>query len=290
MTKIAILGTAPGSRAVAPFSDPEWKIWACSQGNQGHLPRVDAWFELHQPTWFGSAEAAPWGLPYLGWLRSQTFPIYMQEKNDLVPQAIVFPYRRMIEMFGRMWFTSTVAWMLAYAIQQMREGDTIGLFGVDMAAGEEHYTAQRAGCVRMIEHAQAKGINVTIPHESCLGQPTPLYGYGEATLMGRKLYADLATMLAGRQNLVNQRDRLTIEIAFADGAIDRQRYMVRTFIDGEDAPLDAPAELPGQTLAPRQTAPEPTTTGDFVPRRSGVFVPPRHQVERANGGDIGEGG
>src|SRR5713226_4715918 len=45
--KIAMIGTAPSSRMLAPFNDPSWKIWACSPGNMNALPRVDTWFELH---------------------------------------------------------------------------------------------------------------------------------------------------------------------------------------------------------------------------------------------------
>src|SRR3981189_2150960 len=45
--KVALIGTAPSSRMLAPYNDPSWKIWACSPGNMNVLPRVDVWFELH---------------------------------------------------------------------------------------------------------------------------------------------------------------------------------------------------------------------------------------------------
>src|SRR5882672_892663 len=45
--KVALIGTAPSSRMLSPFNDPSWKIWACSPGNMGIMPRVDAWFEIH---------------------------------------------------------------------------------------------------------------------------------------------------------------------------------------------------------------------------------------------------
>lgn len=265
--KVAIIGTAPGSRAVAPFNDPEWKIWGCSQGNQGVLPRIDVWFELHALSALTGEELRAWAVPYLGWLRAQTFPVYMQEKNDYVPGAIVFPYRRMIELFGDRWFTSTVAWMQAYAIHQMREGDEIGLFGVDMAAGVEHYTAQRAGCVRFIEIAREKGIIVTIPHESCLGQPAPLYGYCEATNMGRRLYRSLHDMETRRAEMAAQRDKLALEIAFADGMMEQVKYDIRTFLPG---PLAGEID---DRPAPAAAPPEGVRTGDFEARPSGLLAP-----------------
>src|SRR3990167_6788901 len=33
ISKIAVIGTAPSSRMLAPFNDPSWKIWSCSPGN-----------------------------------------------------------------------------------------------------------------------------------------------------------------------------------------------------------------------------------------------------------------
>lgn len=233
--KVAIIGTAPASRGVAPFDDKEWDIWACSQGNQGQLPRVTAWFELHSLTALMGKENQAWSIPYLGWLRSQTFPVYMQEPNDGVPQAIVFPWKELVAQFGRNWFSSSVAWMMAFAIR--RGATEIGLFGVDMAADLEHYTGQRAGCWRFIEICKERGIRVTIPHESCLGQSPPLYGYSESTLMGRRLYLRRDEMKSQRAQLAAQRDRLSNEILFYDGAIETTDYMIRTFLDGADADL-----------------------------------------------------
>ena len=39
--KVALIGTAPSSRMLAPFNDPSWTIWACSPGNQNILPRAE---------------------------------------------------------------------------------------------------------------------------------------------------------------------------------------------------------------------------------------------------------
>lgn len=271
--KVAIIGTAPGSRAVAPFEDPEWNIWACSQGNQGVLPKVDAWFELHTVSFFTAAENRAWGIPYLQWLKSQTFPVYMQEKNDAVPGAIVFPYRKLIDIFGRNWFTSSVAWMMAYALIRMKEGDVIGLFGVDMAAAEEHHTAQRSGIYRFIEIARERGVEVTTPFESDLGQPTPLYGYCESTRMGRKMYHRMGEIVALRGQLAAQREKIALEIAFADGALNQAQWVARTFLDGIDAELDMPE--PVVNPLPLEPAPMPKVplTADFAPHASGLFVP-----------------
>lgn len=233
--KIAIVGTAPLSRDVCPFGDPEWTIWACSGGNMGNaLPRIDAFFELHALVDMTAPENQGSALPFYGWLRTQSFPVYMQERNAMVPQAIPFPRDEMLSRFGRNWFTSSVAWMMAFAITQSKEGDTIGLFGVDMASNQEHYTAQRAGCTRFIEIAEERGITVIVPFESCLASPTPLYGYSEATRFGRRLNAVQHQLRTNRNTMVAQRDKLDREVAYFDGALEQVGYFIRTWTDGAD--------------------------------------------------------
>ena len=236
--KVAMIGTAPSSRGLAPYQDSSWKIWACSQGNMGQLPRVDAWFEIHAIGDMTGEENRAWSMPYYAWLRTQQFPVYMQEKNDLVPQAIVFPRNLMLKEFGRNWFSSSITWMMAFAIHQMREGDEIGLFGIDMGAKQEHYTHQKPGILRFIEFAKDKGIKVSVPDESCVGQQPPLYGYSEATRFGRKMNVRMREM----QNLLAQIDQkiaqLTSERAYTLGAIDDCEYVMRTFTDGADADLE----------------------------------------------------
>lgn len=244
--KVAIVGTVPVSRQLAPYNDPSWKIWACSPGNQGQVPRVDAWFELHAIVDMLGKENQHWCLPYFAWLKAQSFPVYMQEKNDSVPGAIVYPRDEMVRKFTppsgrRPWFfTSSVTWMMAYALHLGAK--EIGLFGIDMAATEEHYSGQKAGCLHMIDLAEGMGCKVTVPPESCLAQPGPLYGYSEATVFGRKCNVRLHEIMANRANLIANRDRLNLEIAFHDGALEDLKYIMRTFTDGGDY------DLPGVTV------------------------------------------
>src|SRR6516162_5802368 len=102
--KIALVGTAPSSRDLAPFKDPSWTIWACSPGNaHGVIPRADAWFEVHSNLMW--PEAAQYGPQYIEWLKQQTFPIYMQD-NRLVPNATPLPIQELVGEFGKFFFTS----------------------------------------------------------------------------------------------------------------------------------------------------------------------------------------
>lgn len=165
--KIAIVGTA-AHRNKAPFDDPAWAIWACSPGNIGQLPRWDEWFELHDIEAFASASDIE------GFIAAADKPVWMQEKYaGRYEAARAFPFLALVARYGGQFFTSTVAWMLATALE--RKPAAIGLWGVDMAAGGE-YRDQRWGCQHFLALARERGIEVHIPPESKLNVRPRLYG------------------------------------------------------------------------------------------------------------------
>lgn len=269
MKKIAIVGTAPLSRDMTPHDDASWDIWVCSPGNMGMTKRISVFFELHAMVELEAAENQGWAKNYLAWLRQQTFPVMMQEPNEHVPQAKVFPYKAMIKEFGREWFSSSIAWMQAYAIAHMSEGDEIAIFGVDMAADQEHYTAQRSGCRRFIEIAKDRGIKTTIPWESCLGNPPPLYGYSESTPLGRRINVTKAMLVQRHNEIKALIDKTRLEECFFAGAMEQLNYIQRTFVDGENATLDVDPGLlehlsgAAKAYAEREIIPKlPLSVGD----------------------------
>lgn len=216
--KIALVGTAPSSRMLAPFKDESWKIWACSPGNMNALPRVDAWFEIHcNLTW---PQYESYGKPYLEWLKTLKVPVYMQDQS-LVPNATPLPWQDLVKEFGDDFFTSTFAWMLAYAI--MQGASEIALYGIDMASRDE-YILQRPGFFFFRHEAKRRGIKVTAPNESDIMQSPPLYGYSDGTPIGRKILAreqELKERIAGMEGQVAQ---LNNNIAYLKGALEDVDY------------------------------------------------------------------
>jgi hypothetical protein len=164
-SKIAILGSHSQTRMKAPFKDTDWAIWACSPGNMnGVLPRVDAWFEMHIPA---QAETRP--NDYMDFLK--TLPVvYLRDTEAAkdMPGAVLYPDDAMKQRFGRFFFTSSIAYLFAYAITQAP--DEIGLWGVHMASHEE-YANQRAGCHYFIQKAWEAGIKVSVPSGVTLLNP-----------------------------------------------------------------------------------------------------------------------
>ena len=217
--KIAIIGTAPSSRSLAPINDPSWTIWACSAGNQGQLPRVDAWFEIHSNLLWPEHEH--FGRPYLEWLNKQEFPIYMQD-NSQVARAIPYPKDEIIAEFGRYFFTSSFAWMMALAIKMGAK--EIGLWGVDMASRDE-YILQRSGGHFFIQEAVKRGIIVHVPKESDLAQPPALYGFDDSTNFMRKLCAREKELQDRINPMKQQREQLNQNITYLEGALEDIDYM-----------------------------------------------------------------
>ena len=217
--KVALIGTAPSSRMLAPFNDPSWQIWACSPGNQNTLPRVDVWFELHGNLHW--PENASYGLPYIEWLKTLKIPVYMQNQ-DYVPNAVVFPMDDMVKEFGRDFFTSSFAWMMALAIS--KGAKEIALFGIDMASRDE-YILQRPGFYYFKYRAEQLGIKVWAPNESDIMQPPGLYGFSDVTPFGRKILAR-EKELKDRVNAAKQQiAQLQHTVTYLEGATEDIDYV-----------------------------------------------------------------
>lgn len=147
----AIVGTT-SHREFVPFSDPRWEVWAV--GTHAGLPRFHTFWDLHDFELYGPKFA-----DYLKWLASVEVPIVVGNPTTRVKNPLLFPWDAMKAKYGKQFFTSSVACMLALAIE--KQVPEIYLAGVDMAA-EEEYRKQKEGCLHFIWLARALGIKVTI--------------------------------------------------------------------------------------------------------------------------------
>ena len=110
----------------------------------------------------------------------------------------------------------------------------IGLWGVDMAAQEE-WQFQRSGCHYFIWEARKRGIKVTLPPESDLLRPPPLYGFAEADphhvkLLVRK--AEISQRLAACEQAMEAHGA---ERMFLRGALDDLEYHLKTWVSDRTA-------------------------------------------------------
>lgn len=227
---IAILGTAPASKAVAPINDPNWEIWACSWNNIGAFPRVDCWAEMHDLADVRKRVSNQVFAQWIGTLAAAPRAILLRE-TPMIPRGEAFPLARAIEEFGRECFTSSISYLLAEAI--WKKPPLIGIFGVDMAHQTE-YEAQRTGAKLMIEHAKRLGINIYVPPESDLLAPTPLYGYTTASRHWQKLNArrdELRERIARLEAEIAERRDLLLQLR---GALEDNDYHLKIHTGGDE--------------------------------------------------------
>lgn len=221
--KIALIGTAPSSRLMAPYDDPSWTIWACSPGNMGVCKRVDAWFEVHGSLLW--PENRHYGEPYIKWLNEQNFPVFMHD-NSLVPRATALPKDELVQEFGPYFFTSSFAWMLGMAM--LKGAKEIAMYGIDMASRDE-YIIQRPGAYYFFMEGRRRGCKVTAPYESDIMQPPGLYGFSEVTQYGRKVLARKVELEARVRDLRAQRDGAAQQVTYLEGALEDLDYFHSIF-------------------------------------------------------------
>lgn len=219
--RIALVGSAPSSVDLAPYGDSSWTIWGCSPSAATKVKRVDAWFEIHP---FNLPDMTP---DYIAWMAQIDRPVYVIEPVPQIAKGVVYPRAEMEEKYGRYFFTSSLSWMFAMALEQNPE--EIGLWGVDMSATEE-YGYQRAGCHYFIQLALSRGIKVTVPPESDLMRPPAPYGF----VMGSPAYKKLriraqeldARIAAAAQRYEDARN----EWHFLRGAREDLEYVLNTWV------------------------------------------------------------
>ena len=214
--KIAVCGSAASSVGLAPYDDPSWEIWSCSPANRA-APRVDVWFELHNP----EVKVREGLLEWMEWLKTQPI-VYMQRVYSGYKGSRAYPLQPMLEKWGPYLWTSQLSFMLALAIEQ--KPHTIGLFGVDMAANSE-YNQQRLALQVLLQYVlKSEDITLMVPPESDILEPAPFYGYCESSRQWRKFYARRLELQQRISALTADSNKKAEEAKHLVGALDDMEY------------------------------------------------------------------
>lgn len=210
--KIGILGTAFTFHK-APFDDPSWELWAC---NLGEPPRWDRWFQLHD------IETIDGNPGHREWLAAQTKRICLQQADPTIPMGVAYPLLSMTAKYGTWFFTSSIAFMLALALEEFdgAEGPhELGMWGVEMADCTE-YGAQKNGVRFFLQLARMRGIKLVLPPECEVLVPGKIYGYEKPTWLETKVAARMAELTARNRENDGQRTTLMLEKASLMGKRD----------------------------------------------------------------------
>lgn len=255
--KVAIVGFAPSSMQLAPFGDESWDIWtlnniyACFD-----IPRWNRWFELHpnfreyapmhdaridpQAIVMGDARPVTKVLNHLDWLQAQppVNPIFFVEPQPDIPAALPYPLE-VIKAWCesrkfKPYFTNSISYMIAMALfEHCHFGDcynTIGIYGVDMAANGE-YQKERPSVEYWIGLAQGLGVEVVLPKESELLKAR-FYGFERDSDFVTKMNSRFQELMGNHNQACAQRDQANMSAWYFKGAADQCQYDINNWGNG----------------------------------------------------------
>jgi hypothetical protein len=249
--KVAIVGFAPSSMKLAPFLDDSWEIWTLNNIYATlDFPRWDRWFELHhnfreypalhdsrvdpQSIVRGDARPVTRSIVHLEWLQAQTpeRPIYFVEPHADIPAAVPYPLEELKVWCHKnkfaAYFTNSISYMIALAIAE--KYDTIGVWGVDMAA-EGEYEKERPSVEYWLGLASGLGREVVLPKESELLKAR-FYGFDRDSDFVAKMRARREELMFNHNQAAAQRDQANLSALYMKGAADNCDYVIKNFGNG----------------------------------------------------------
>lgn len=176
MGKSVIIFALGPTHILCPFDDEVWAVNMAYARIHKMGGRLDKLFTSHKPGLYPTLAGTRFVVDH---------SVYIPRKMhwELIDQLIGFgldvlslhkikgvrirryPLKRIIKKFGCDYFTCTMCYMIAYAIDK---GYTkIRLYGVDMMTKDE-FKYERGGVEYWIGYARGKGIEVEIPPDSLL--------------------------------------------------------------------------------------------------------------------------
>lgn len=197
MRNLAIVGSHPATRDLAPFDDPAFEVWVFNEAPQADwVKRWDACFQIHKPEVYRSSNnvnnASHWA-----WLQQHHGkPIYMQAVDPDVPDSKLYPLdaiRCALRLTPELeYFELSAAYAMALAIFLGYE--RVDIYGMELVSNTE-YTYQ-ASCWRSwIYFALGRGIDVRQHCNDGLFSNAKLYGYEGEVQLTRSYFEERARLL-----------------------------------------------------------------------------------------------
>lgn len=225
---IAIIGGAPSFEG-APFNDPDWQIWSIAVG-YSRLPHelVDRWFEIHSREVIENRCKTL----YKGfdkWLfdentKRSLVTVFPNSQMDDVPNSEIFPRQRMEERFGNDWWSSTVAWMFAQALEDY--DGAISLFGIEMAADEE-YGEQQAALRHFRDIGLLTGRKIIVPKGWNLLHPVKMYPDAQQSRAYQHCEREIIRLKQDQATIDRQVTALQGRSDYCRGALDAYDHLKR---------------------------------------------------------------
>lgn len=204
--KIAICGFASSTRQYIPVDDPTWTIFTLNQLYR-HIPRSDVHVDIHGHWEEGNVE----GTDHPRWLRECGIPVLMTARVPEIPTSVRYPIERLIEKHKIDYFTSTVAFEIAFALDLIdtavaartkalsAEGMSVHdaylltrsiyreysvmIAGVDLIVASEYFF-QKPCAEFWLGELESRDIHLVMPPETALLKHAYRYGYEREVQVG----------------------------------------------------------------------------------------------------------
>lgn len=159
MKTVAIVGSEPRTKGLAPYQDNAIEIWTFNQTAKT-LPRASAVFQMHSPSIYRDPENK-FDKEHWPWLQEEhDFPIYMIDADPDVPASVRYPLKEILaqypEIEKRMFTQSSC---FAFALALFLGYEKVMVYGIENAHYSE-YSTEREGFIYWIGFLQGKGLIV----------------------------------------------------------------------------------------------------------------------------------
>lgn len=195
MNKLAIVGSGPETRDLAPFDDETFDIWVLNEAPlHPWCKRYTASFQMHDKEIYTGYNTKAAG--YWEWLQQKhDKPVYMKAQDDRIPDCVVYPLEEALALTGYKYFGMTTCYMMALAILQGYQH--IEVWGVELSAteymfGSDSWRYWVGYAVGML------GKDHVILHAGQHLLETALYGYEGGFSIGKEYFDGRAKLLDGK--------------------------------------------------------------------------------------------
>lgn len=185
---LAIVGSHPATRELAPYEDPDYEIWLFNEAamKPEKYRRWDGLLQIHKPEVYSSLDN--WvNKDHWEWLQQDHGPdkrIFMQDVDPRVPNSVKYPLDEILSLVPYKYLRSSPAMALALAIYLGYQH--IALYGSELSSNTE-YRYQAINYAFWIGFAHGRGIQLDMEcWQSEFNQP--IYGYEGELQLDKKFF------------------------------------------------------------------------------------------------------
>ena len=194
MNKLAIVGSGPDTRELAPWDDETFDIWVLNEAPMAAwCKRWTASFQLHKEDIYTGHNTK--GEGYWDWLQiKHGHPVFMKAYDARVPDCEVLPLDDLIALTGERYFGITPCYIMALAI--LKGYEHIEVYGVELSATEYMFGAD--SWRYWVGFAKGKlGKDHVVLHSGQQLFECALYGFEGGFAIGKEYFEERAKYLDG---------------------------------------------------------------------------------------------